>query len=214
MATFILADKQELTSFAFEHLIERFGENEVYHAYDKGGLMQILREHECSVVVLDYTLFDFFDASNFLVLGQRFPLAQWLLVSDDFTDQFLRSVIYQSHNVSIVFKDSPLKEILEALSYTIRGDRYICQHVTEIILSQQQREQEIPSKLTPTEIEITRAIAQGKTTKEIAAERFLSIHTINTHRKNIFRKLNVNTAHEAIKVAVRSGLIDESEYYI
>ena len=59
-----------------------------------------------------------------------------------------------------------------------------------------------------------RAIAQGKTTKEIANERFSSIHTINTHRKNIFRKLQVNTAHEAIRVAIRSGLIDESDYFI
>ena len=70
------------------------------------------------------------------------------------------------------------------------------------------------SLVSPTEVEVVRAIAQGKTTKEIAAERFSSIHTINTHRKNLFRKLHVNTAHEAIKAAVRAGLINESDYLI
>ena len=81
------------------------------------------------------------------------------------------------------------------------------------IISQQQ-EEEKPDLLTATETEIVRAIAQGKTTKEIATERFSSVHTITTHRKNIFRKLNVNTAHEVVKYALRAGLIDSSEFDI
>ena len=84
---------------------------------------------------------------------------------------------------------------------------------TDIII-QQQEEDERPSVLTTTEMEIVKAIAQGKTTKEIAAERFSSIHTITTHRKNIFRKLGINTAHEVVKYALRAGLIDSSEFYI
>ena len=48
----------------------------------------------------------------------------------------------------------------------------------------------------------------------IIAERFSSIHTVTTHRKNIFRKLGINTAHEAVKYALRAGLIDSSEFYI
>ena len=68
--------------------------------------------------------------------------------------------------------------------------------------------------LTNTELEIVKAIAQGKTTKEIANERFSSIHTINTHRKNIFRKLKVNTAHDVIKYALRAGLVNPAEFYI
>jgi DNA-binding CsgD family transcriptional regulator len=37
---------------------------------------------------------------------------------------------------------------------------------------------------------------------------------VTTHRKNIFRKLGINTAHEAVKYALRAGLIDPSEFYI
>lgn len=79
----------------------------------------------------------------------------------------------------------------------------------------QQADEELHSKvLTHTEIEILRGVAQGKTTKEIAYERYSSIHTVNTHKKNIFRKLQVNTAHEAVKYAFRAGLVDPSEFYI
>ena len=83
----------------------------------------------------------------------------------------------------------------------------------EVIINQQQ-EEEKPDILTHTETEIVRAIALGKSTKEIAVERFSSVHTVNTHRKNIFRKLGVNTAHEVIKYALRAGLVDPSEFYI
>lgn len=61
---------------------------------------------------------------------------------------------------------------------------------------------------------ILKEIALGKTTKEIAAEKNLSFHTINSHRKNIFRKLGVNNVHEAIKYAMRAGIVDLAEYYI
>jgi DNA-binding CsgD family transcriptional regulator len=61
---------------------------------------------------------------------------------------------------------------------------------------------------------ILKEIALGKTTKEIAAERNLSFHTVNSHRKNIFRKLNVNNAHEATKYAMKAGIVDLVEYYI
>ena len=50
--------------------------------------------------------------------------------------------------------------------------------------------------------------------KEIAAERTSSVHTIITHKKNIFRKLEVNNVYEATKYALRAGLVELVEYYI
>ncbi|MDR0894995.1 MAG: LuxR C-terminal-related transcriptional regulator, partial [Prevotellaceae bacterium] len=51
-------------------------------------------------------------------------------------------------------------------------------------------------------------------TKEIAFEKNISFHTANTHRKNIFRKLEINNVHEAVKYAIRAGIFDVAEYYI
>jgi len=68
--------------------------------------------------------------------------------------------------------------------------------------------------LTQTEQEILKDMALGKTTKEIAVKRFVSVHTIMTHRKNIFRKIEVNNVHEATKYAMRAGIVDMAEYYI
>ena len=214
MRNYILADNQELTRFALEGLLRLHENNVVYKTHDKSGLVDLLREHENAVVLLDYTLFDFADEEQLLIIAERFNLSDWILISDELTPQFLRRVVYSSHQFSIVFKDGPLSEVREAIQTVERHQRYISQRALEVIINHQQTEEERPSILTETEAEIVRAIAQGKTTKEIANERFSSVHTITTHRKNIFRKLGINTAHEVVKYALRAGLVDSSEFYI
>ena len=214
MGKYILADNQELTRLALISLIKQNEENTLYVATDKAGLVELLKEHEDAIVLLDFTLFDFADADQLLIVGERFALSQWILISDELTPTFIRQVIYSSHQFSIVFKDGPLNEVREALQTVSRHQRYISQRALEVIINQQQVDEERPSILTETETEIVRAIAQGKSTKEIANERFSSVHTITTHRKNIFRKLGVNTAHEVVKYALRAGLVDSSEFYI
>lgn len=214
MRNYIIADNQELTQFALESLLQKDEENVIYRAFDKARLVELLKEHESAIVILDYTLFDFTDEDQLLIVSERFALSQWVLLSDELTSHFLRRVVYSSHQFSVVFKDGPMQEVREALQAASRHNRYISQRALETIISQQQEEDEEPSVLTNTEIEIVKAIAQGKTTKEIASERFSSIHTITTHRKNIFRKLGINTAHEAVKYALRAGLVDPSEFYI
>ncbi|MBR1484070.1 MAG: response regulator transcription factor [Prevotella sp.] len=213
MLNYILADNQELTRLALETIVRREENATLHLATDKAGLIQLLKEHESAVVLLDYTLFDFADVEQLLIVSERFALSHWVLVSSDLSTPFLRQVIYSSHLFSIVYKDSRLQEIREALRAVRRHERYISQRALEAIITQDQ-DDERPGILTATEREIVKAIAQGKSTKEIAEERFSSIHTVTTHRKNIFRKLGVNTAHEVIKYAIRAGLVDPSEFYI
>ena len=211
---YIIADNQELTRYALEHLIAEEEEHQIFYAWNRAALVNLLAEHPSAIVLLDYTLFDFSDDDQLLITSERFAQSQWILLSDELTPQFLRRVAYSSHQFSVLFKDGPLSEVRVALQSVSRHNtRFLSQRTLEVILSQQQ-EEEKPDLLTATEVEIVKAIAQGKTTKEIAAERFLSVHTVTTHRKNIFRKLGINTAHEATKYALRAGLIDASEFYI
>ena len=214
MRKYIIADNQELTRFALENLLQGEADVAVFRAFDRAGLVELLKEHQSAVVLLDYTLFDFADEDQLLIIAERFNLSDWILISDELTPQFIRRVVYSSHQFSVVFKDGTLKDIRDALDAVSRHSRHISQRALETIIIQQQEEEERPSILTTTEMEIVKAIAQGKTTKEIAAERFSSIHTVTTHRKNIFRKLGINTAHEAVKYALRAGLVDSSEFYI
>lgn len=180
---------------------------------DKAELMLALKDNDDTVVVLDYTSFDINDADELLILQQRFSHTRWLLFSEDLSADFVRVLIASSMQFSILLKESPMSEIKEAMKFCIHGNRYICQRMTEVLLAPSHDVEE-KINLTKTETEILKDIALGITTKDIAEKRFSSFHTVNTHRKNIFRKLNVNNVHEATKYALRAGLVDTAEYYI
>lgn len=212
MNTFLLADNQDITRAGLLYVLERMGENATAVASDKAGMLDYLKKHGTAVVVLDYTLFDINDIEELLIFADRFAAVRWVLFSEDLSLDFVRRVIASSPMMSVLLKESPLSEIRECMSRATAGHRYICQRMTEMLLTAMPVEEK--PILTRTETEILKDIALGMTTREIAEKRFSSFHTVNTHRKNIFRKLGVNNVHEVTKYALRAGLIDSAEYYI
>lgn len=209
-----LADNQDITRAGMMYVCQEIDGTVMRRTEDKAELIEQLKQHPEAVVVLDYTLFDINDVEELEILYQRFPLVQWVLFSVDLSSDFVRRVIAIAPRFNILLKESPIQEIRECLMYAQRHQRYICQRMTELLLAPQVSQVDEEVKLTPTEIEILKDIALGQTTKEIAERRFSSFHTVNTHRKNIFRKLGVNNVHEATKYALRAGLVDSAEYYI
>lgn len=209
----LLADKQDITRAGLIYVIERMEGLKTKYVEDKTELMLALRENEDTVVILDYTLFDINDSAELLILNQRFPYTRWLLFSEDLSADFVRVLIASSSMFSVLLKESSLMEIKEAIRFCVDSKRFVCQRMMEVLLTPPQEAEE-KVNLTKTETEILKDIALGMTTKEIAEKRFSSFHTVNTHRKNIFRKLGVNNVHEATKYALRAGLVDSAEYYI
>ena len=220
MREFIIADNQDITKAGMMFLLSRQKDTALLlEADNKAELIQQLRLHPGAVVLLDYTSFDFVSSDELIVLHERFKEADWLLFSDELSIGFLRQVLFSSMSFGVVLKDNSKEEILTALQCASRKERFICNHVSNLLLSGNSQTsllhpiQQI-DLLTPAERSILKEIALGKTTKEIAVERNLSFHTINSHRKNIFRKLGVNNAHEATKYAMKAGIVDLVEYYI
>jgi DNA-binding NarL/FixJ family response regulator len=213
MNTFILADNQELTSYAVQSLIAENEDNTTLRVSNRIGLIGTLKEHPDSVVILDFELMDFVNAEQLIILSERFSSSRWILLSDNLTPDIVSRVMYNSQSFSVVFKDDPVSEIRSALRAAMRGERHVSNRTLELTLMAGNIAKE-RENLTATEQEITILIAQGKSSKEIAMERVLSVHTVNTHRKNIFRKLGVNTAHDVTRYALRAGLLDSSEFYI
>ncbi len=218
MREFIIADNQDISKAGMLFLLEKQKEvSLLLEADNKTELIKELRLHPHAVVVLDYTLFDFNGVDELLVLQQRFADTDWILFSDELSIDFLRRTLFGSSAFSVVMKDASKEEITAALQCASRKERFICNFVSNLLLSGNQASSHPLQEdhlLTPTERIILKEIASGKTTKEIAAEKILSFHTINSHRKNIFRKLGVNNVHEATKYAMRAGIIDLAEYYI
>jgi len=216
MKTIILADNQDITKAGLLYLCTDILDcKQVVETEDKSELLKQLVSTPDAVVVLDYTLFDLKSVEEILILQDRFKAVRWILFSENLSEDFIRRVVFGGESFGIVLKDAPLEEIKLALQYALRSECYVCSRISNLLFNRKIKSDPIERQtLTATETEILKAIAQGKTTKEIALERFSSIHTITTHRKNIFRKLEVNNIHEATKYALRAGIIDSAEYYI
>lgn len=208
----LIADRQSITRAGLMFLCHEAG-YEYRYTDDKTELIEALCADGDAIVILDYTLFDIGDAAELNILNQRFQQMSWVLFSEDLSVDFVRMTAAGNNRFSVLLKESPLEEIREGLAEVAKGRRYICRRMTEMLLTPTQTTQE-ENRLTPTETEILRDIALGLTTREIAEKRYSSFHTVNTHRKNIFRKIGVNNVHEATRYALRAGLVDSAEYYI
>ena len=217
MRQIIIADNQDISNAGLHFLLQNFSESsDRIDVSEKKQLINKLIEFPEALVILDYTLFDFDSVNELLILQVRFEKADWILFSDELSDDFLRTLLYNTHSFSVLMKDSTREEILRAFKDAFKGTRYICNYVSNVLINSNKTQNNLNPKqiLTITEQEILKEMALGKTTKEIAVKRFVSIHTIMTHRKNIFRKIEVNNVHEATKYAMRAGIVDMAEYYI
>lgn len=214
MKNIIIADNQDITRAGMAYVLSKRDNISNQVARNKTELILLLNDCPEAVVILDYTLFDIFSESDLLNIGQRFPLAHLILWSEELSVDFIRNLVNASNWISVLMKDAKMSEIEQCLDYVLQGQRFLCQHATNMILAPTSSVDKETAVLTKTETEILKEIALGITTREIAEKRFSSFHTVNTHRKNIFRKLGVNNVHEAIRYAMRSGLVDAAEYYI
>lgn len=210
---FLLADNQDITRAGLRYYIERaYPDAVAVDIRNEATLRAELAKRPDSVVVLDYTNFDIPSIDGVANIRQRFPMSQWVLFSDELTQEAIR-VFAAQDSMSIVLKENSEDEIRSALRCATQGERFLCHQITNLLI--EERTQKVTTgKLTPTETEILKLIAKGKSVKEIAAERTSSVHTIITHKKNIFRKIEVNNVYEATKYALHAGLIDLMEYYI
>ena len=212
--TYIIADNQDITREGVLSLLHRQNKTvTIVTAVSCRELQEKLNAYPDSVVLLDYTLFDFASVSQLLNMVAGAKESSWLLFSDELSETFLRQVLLSNQAISVVMKHDCKEDIMDALEMASYGEVYLCE-TAESALETGVPKPAQPVQLTATERLILREIALGKMTKEIAHEKNISFHTVNTHRKNIFRKLEVNNVHDATKYAIQAGLVDLVEFYL
>ena len=108
-----------------------------------------------------------------------------------------------------LLKDSIGSDLLAAVRAVARGEGYLSPAVSEAVLSDYRRHVADPlDMLTTREREVLQLIAEGKTNKDIASALNLSVYTVDAHRGRIMEKLNLHSAGELVRFAVRKGLVD------
>lgn len=211
--TFLIADNQDITRAGLQaYISSMLPQPSIVHVHQKKGLIQALGECDAGVVILDYSLFDIQGVEELLILVRRFPAVQWVLFSAELSESLIRRLSAEPH-IGMILKENSADEIRLALKCAAEGQRFLCHQISNLLICNPELT-EIRTPLTAAETDILRLIAHGLSVKEIASERNSSIHTIATHKKNIFRKLGVNNVYEATKYALWAGLVEMADYYI
>lgn len=112
-----------------------------------------------------------------------------------------------------LLKDSPTRELLVAVEAVAQGRRHLGPGVADLLVQElSSAPQDDPiALLSPRERQIARLVVQGRTSAAIGAQLQLSPSTVDTYRSRLMAKLGVGDVPALVRLALRTGLVDEDE---
>lgn len=142
------------------------------------------------------------------IVHQKFPGIKILALSMSGQGELVNQMIDDSDIAGYVLKNIGKQELIKALEKISAGGIYFSEEVLqEMLKASELKKTNEEAHLTNREIEIIRLIEKEFTNKQIAETLFLSERTVETHRKNIFRKTNTSSVIGLVKFAYEHKLI-------
>jgi len=207
--TIIIADDTVLFAEGVEQIINNMNNFCVAGKAGNGrALMQLLNRLQPDIVLVDIKmpLTDGLETSLFI--KQNYPKIKVILMSLYFEPAY-KTFIRKNNIDGFISKDIDAVELQDVLQAVHAGEKvFIYPQQVGPTVNAITPDTEFMKlyKLTKTEIEIVKLIAQGESTKMIAHKRGLSKFTVEVHRKNIFRKLNAKNMADVVAFAVQHQL--------
>ncbi|MEO9483235.1 MAG: response regulator transcription factor [Ekhidna sp.] len=208
MATSVLlADFQYLTRQGIATLIKAMpGFNLVKQIDSPERLIEVATEVHPELIVIDIS-----DKDKELVPKLRQMKetldSSFLVISNSQTKNSIQQMLAMGIK-GILTKNCSEEEIINGLRAVAQGNRFFCNNILDMVVESPKDNDDCePTNLSPREYEVLELITKSMTTAQIAEELHLSVHTINSHRKNILKKLNLSSPAELIVYTLETGLV-------
>ncbi|MTI22026.1 response regulator transcription factor [Fulvivirga sp. RKSG066] len=179
----------------------------MYQAVEVGDDMEQLRAHhyQPNLLVCIYDTVEPKHIDDITQVKETYPI-EILLVLDEVKGQSIQTMIDKGVK-GIVTQRCSEEEILTAVNATLKGERFMCSKVLDVLMAEPKNTSKPRFYLSAREKEVLKLITKGKTTSEIADKLHVSVHTINSHRKNMLKKLNLKSPIELIVFALENDLV-------
>ncbi len=201
----VLADDHAMMRRSLRMLMDREEDVEVVaEADDLAAVMRDVQDHEPHVLVLDLGMPGGSTIEAIGRLRERAPETQIVVMTMEENAVFAQRA-FAAGALGFVAKDRADSELPEAVQAAARGQEFVSPRVAARLDALQRSLTD--DALTPREVEVLRLIALGHTSVEIARKLHLSPRTVETHRANIHRKLELSTRAELVRYALRRGLV-------
>ena len=155
------------------------------------------------VILMDLNMPEMGGLTATEIVLEQSPGTHVLILSMHDSPEYISSAL--SHGaMGYVLKDVPTDEIAEAIETVMRGERYLCTGAEGAIAP---KSGDVPGALTGREQTILLQLAQGLSNKEVATALDISVRTVETHRKNIKRKLGISSTAGLTRYALEHGVL-------
>ncbi len=142
-------------------------------------------------------------------IARQAPASRVLMLSQYDDEEYVMEALVEAHATGYLVKTDAASELLSAVRAVHRGQRYLSPAIAAIVLARLGRadRDRAGSLLTRREREVIRLIAEGATSKEIAARLAISPKTAQAHRENLKLKLYLRSTAEIVRYAIRHKLV-------
>ena len=210
MARIVLVDDHQMVRSALNDLLSAQIDLEVVgQASTTEEASKILKAAQVDVIVLDLVLPNQGGKEYALHLLEYHPRLGVLIVSSRLEPAEVFSLVEAGIH-GYVTKSSPADEFVRAVRTVALGQHYFSPDVASALAAAMRRGSERASRLTPRQTAILERMARGLTTNDIARDLCLSPKTVEKYRSQILRRLECKNGVQAIQVARRQNLIEES----
>ncbi|SNS49328.1 response regulator transcription factor [Antarctobacter heliothermus] len=199
----VVVDDHPMVAEGIEAILESYDDINVVATLSDGQTMiDRLEELSPDVILMDLNMPGLGGLSATEMILELRPETRILVLSMHDSREYISTAL--SHGArGYVLKDVPTDEIKRAIDTVMAGDRYLCPGAEGALTpSGQDREQ-----LTNREQMVLLQLAQGKSNKQVAEALDISVRTVETHRKNIRRKLGVSSTAELMRYALEHGVL-------
>ena len=208
----LIADDHKIMLAGLRSLLEKQTDFEVVGEADNGRkAVQMAQEKTPDVVVMDVSMPDLNGIEATMQIIESLPKTRVVALSMHSDKRFVMGMLRAGAS-GYLLKDCASQELANAIAQVAGGKKYLSPEITGVVIDDfllggsSEEVTTAASPLSPREREVLQLIAEGWSTKQIASHLYVSIKTIETHRRQIMRKLDLHAIADLTKYAIREGL--------
>ncbi|WP_298936010.1 response regulator transcription factor [uncultured Ruegeria sp.] len=200
----LIVDDHPMVAEGIQSILESYDEIAVVGTLGSGqAAVDQATQLAPDVVLMDLNMPGLGGLSATEIILEQLPETRVLILSMHDSPEYISTAL--NHGAKgYILKDVPTEEIKQAIDAVMRGEQYLC---TGASLSLQPKGDSTREALTGREQTILLELAQGKSNKQVAQTLDISVRTVETHRKNIKRKLGISSTAGLTRYALEHGVL-------
>ena len=211
MTRVLLADDHALVRAGIRALLEKIPGVEVVGEAGTGRkALELVRSTLPNIVLMDIAMTELGGLEALPRITKDFPSVKVVILSAHANEEYVIRALREGAS-GYMLKDSATTELELAINSVIQGKIYLSPSISRTVIDDYlQRVSGAVSpleQLTSRQREILKLIAEGKNTKEIAADLDISIKTVESHRLQLMDRLNIHDVPALVRYAIRNGLV-------